>query len=314
MNLIKLTLLFCFFTTVLCGQEGHQEYPGYIVKLEGDTLRGRIILTTRMIKFRQDNVKTKHLRSELADYGYYANRKFYPKPDEAPPAKESKITGTITLANGDTLQDFYIHSIRPDVIIGYFEYPQYISYKAEEKELLNIRISEGFRDASKYHFVAPSIASRLKQASSNKSPYELVDLMQVNDFPTKGETFFMYAERIFMAEGGFRAYNISSRQPYHTEYKETVIATFAGGVAPVATRIGERMLAEKVLTRRIGDYDDWIIYKNKEIYNINNARDWKQMFDVIFEGEEDFIKSLDWQNIRKSNIIKVLKAYSKFTD
>ena len=311
MNPLKLTLLFCFFTTVLFGQQGHQEYPGYIVKLEGDTLRGRIILTSSVIKFRQDYVKTKYQRSELADYGYYANRKFYPKPDIAPPAKESKITGTITLANGDTLHNFYIHSIRPDIIIGYFEYPNYISYLAKEKKLLNLSISEGFRDASKFNLVAPSLVSKIRHGGVN-SPYKLVDLMEVNDFPTKGETAFMYAERVFKAKGGFRAYNISSRQPYHIESKATVIASFAGGFAPLATRMAEKALAEKIITRRIGGYADWIIYKNKEIYNINSAREWRKMFEVIFAGEVDFFKELGQRSIKVSDIREVLKAYCDF--
>lgn len=311
MNPLKLTLFFCFFTTILLGQ---QEVPGYIVKTEGDTLRGRITLKLEYIKFKQEDVVTEYSRSELLDYGYYGNRQFYPKPDKAPPSEESKITGTITLANGDTLQDFYIHSIRPDVIIGYFEYPKYILYKAEEKELLNLTISEGFRDASKYHFVASSLESKLKAGmlSGKNKPYVLVDLMQVNDFPKKGETYFMYAERVFEAEGGFRSYNISSRHPYYTEYKETLIAKFAGAVAPIATRIGEKVLAEKVLTRRIGDTSDWIIYKNEEIYTINNARDWKKNFDVIFEGEEKFAKYLKWQDVKTSNIVEVLKTYEVF--
>ena len=123
MNLAKLTLLFCFFTTILCGQ---QEVPGYIVKLEGDTLHGRIVIDDKKIKFRHEGVKTKYLRSEIADYGYYGNKVFFSRPDEVTPTPASKIEASLVLISGDTLPDFRLQKIHPDYIVGYFEYPKYV--------------------------------------------------------------------------------------------------------------------------------------------------------------------------------------------
>ncbi len=302
MNLIKLTLFFCLFTTILCGQ---QEYPGYVVKLDGDTLRGRITIMPYEIKFKHEGVKTKYQRRELADYGYYGNRKFYPKPDETPPAKESKMIGTIVLTNGDTLQNFYVHFILTDVIVGYFEYPKYISYRAEEGELLDLTINEGVRKASeKFNLFIPIV--RLREV-----PYVSIDLIEVKDFPEKGQTYPMYADRVFERDNGFRAYNINSKRPYQKVYEETTASYLVGTFATIPSLIIRRS-GDPILRIKKGEFDDWIIYKNGNIYTINNGREWKNMFDIIFEGEETFIKSLEREGIKKSNIIKVLKAYSNF--
>ena len=312
MNPLKLTLLFCLFTTILCGQ---QEYPGYIVKQEGDTLRGRITLMPNVIKFKQDNVKTKYFRSELADYGYYANRKFYPKPDETPPAKESDMIGTIVLANGDTLQNFYVHFILTDVIVGYFEYPKYISYRAEEGKLLDLTVNEGVRKATEtFNLFLPAmldetpgvLLTRVKDV-----PYASVDLIELKGFPKKGQTYPMYSNRIFERGEEFRAYNVNREKPYQKIYEETTASFLVGAVATIPGLIVRRS-GEPILRLKKGGLDDWIIYKNGEIYTIQNFREWKKMFNVIFEGEDEFIKSLEWQDIKMSNIVEVLKAYSNF--
>ena len=305
MNPLKLTLLLCFFTTILFGQ---QEYPGYVVKLEGDTLRGRIIVMPDLIKFLHENVKYKYQREELKDYGYYANRKFYSKPDEVPPAKESTIIGTIALASGDTLQDFYVHYILVDAIVGYFEYPKYVAYKAEEGKLIDLTINEGVRKASKELGFGLQIVKEV--------PYMSVDLIELKDFPKKGQIYSMYANRIFEKNNGFRAYNINSKRPYQKVFEETtgsfLVGTLGGRHGAIPSLMIRRS-GEPILKIKQGEFDDWIIYKNDEIYTITNARDWKQMFDTIFAGEDEFLKSLEWQNIKPSNITKVLKAYGDFT-
>jgi hypothetical protein len=283
MNPIKLTLLFSLFTTIIFGQ---QEYPGYVVRLEGDTLRGRIVITPDIIKFRYEGVKTKYSRSELSDYGYYANKVFFPKPDKNPPTKKSETKGIIVLVTGDTLHNFYITSIRPENIRGYFEYPNYIDYQASDNELSELIIKSETRN-------------------------DLIDLIVVEDFPKKGGTFFMYAKRVF--DSGLRAYNIDNRHPFNklpNKSPDTYFPAF-GIVGAVATELIKENYEPELINTN-GGYDDWIIYKNGKVYNINSIPEWKKKFTFIFEGDIGFPEYLEKNKIKRTNIRAILKAYGDF--
>lgn len=281
MNLIKLTLLFCFFTTVLCGQ---QEVPGYVVLLEGDTIRGRIVITYNKIKFRHEGVKSKYLRSELADYGYYGNQVFFSKPDKITPEPKSEIKASIVVVRGDTLQDFYVHSIHPDYIVGYFEYPKYILYEANKEELLELIIHEEEGDVA-------------------------MGLVRIKDYPKEGDLHFIYAERIYSK--GLSAYNIDSNHPYETRFRATVFVPLSKAAIPTAITL---TLVSTAITVGVNNErsNDWIIYKNERTYYINSLQEWNRAFDYIFAGDLRFDTYLNNNNVRRSQIEKVLIAYGDF--
>jgi hypothetical protein len=289
MNPLKLTLLLCFFTTILCGQ---QEYPGYIVKLEGDTLRGRIVVMPHVIKFRQDYEKTKYLRNELADYGYYGNGSFFSKPDEAPPAPKSNIKASLVLTIGDTLRNFRVQYKSPEHIIGYFEYPKYVVYDATEGELAELITHD--------------------EEKGNIS----TDLIYINDYPKKGNVLLMYSERIL--NEGLKAYNVNYERPFTVTYrKSTIWIPLSKSAIPAAALLTLISKAEHSngMVREVKAHastDDWIVYKNGKIYRITNFREWRKQFDNIFEGDIGFSDYLRKRDISAFSIIEILEAYGDF--
>jgi len=289
MNPLKLTLLFCFFTSILYGQ---QEYPGYIVKLEGDTLRGRIIVLPNMIKFRQEYEKTKYQRSELADYGYYANRSYFSRPDEVPPAPESNIKASLVLATGDTLRDFRLQYKSPEHVMGYFEYPDYVVYPATEGELSELITHDEERgDIS-------------------------MDLIHINDYPKKGNVLPMYTERI--VNGGLRAYNVNYERPFIVSIRKPTVwipigrAAIPGAVINTLLSHAQYSNGPVRNVRAVAGPDDWIVYKNGEIYEFNTFRKWRKMFDSIFTDEPGFSNYLKKQDISSFKIKTILEAYGDF--
>lgn len=283
MNLIKLTLFFCLFTTILCGQ---QEYPGYVVLLQGDTLRGRVVIGKEKIKFRQDGFKAKYLKTQLNDYGYYGNKVFFSKPDEIRPEPKSETKASIVVVTGDTLQDFRVYSIHPDYIIGYFEYPKYILYEANKEELLELIIHEEEGDIA-------------------------MDLIRIEDYPKEDDLHFIYAERIYSK--GLSAYNIDSNRPYEINYRATVFVPLSEAVVPLA--LAETLVSFAILA--VLEYEksnNWIIYKNERIYYINSLREWSKAFDYIFAGDLGFSSYLEKNNVSRLKIEKVLLAYNDFLE
>lgn len=281
MNPVKLTLFFCFFTTILFGQ---QEVPGYVVLLQGDTLEGRIVIGKEKIKFRQPGLKAKYLKTQLNDYGYYGNKVYFSKPDEIRPEPKSEISSSIVIVTGDTLQNFYVHSIHPDYIIGYFDYPKYIVYKAEEEGLLELIIHEEEGDVA-------------------------MDLIRIEDYPNKDNLHYIYAERIHSK--GLSAYNIDSNNPYQTRYRAKVFIPLSKSVVPLA--IGKTLVS--IATTSIVNNEqsnDWIIYKNERVYYLNSLAEWNKGFDYIFAGDEEFETYLERNKVNRLSIDKVLKAYGDF--
>jgi len=287
MNLLKLTLLFCLFTSALLGQ---QEYPGYVVKLEGDTLRGRIIVMPHVIKFLHENVKYKYQREELKDYGYYGNRSYFSRPDVAPPAPKSNIIGSLVLATGDTLTDFHVQYKSPEHIIGYFEYPKYLVYEAAKAELLElITHDQGEGDIS-------------------------TDLIFVDNYPKTGDVLPMYTPRI--VNKGLQAYNVNCARPYIVIYdRPTVYLPFSKGAiagAALQTLLSAALHDGSRRTEANADRHDWIIYKGDKTYYIKTYREWKKQFATIFEEDAGFEKYLKSKNINNDEVEAVLKAYGDF--
>lgn len=289
MNPLKLTLLFCFFTTLLFGQ---QEMPGYVVLLEGDTLRGRIAISTSKIKFRHDEGKAKYLRSEIADYGYYANKVFFSKPDEITPAPKSDITSTIVLTTGDTLQNFYLQNVNPDFIIGYFEYPKYILYEARTGELKEVTIHDAEEG---------DVTMRL---------------FSVDDYPKQGKILPLYV--ISVVNAGLKAYNVDPTRPYYTNYDSN---RYLGRLIANSLPLGIFTVnVAEAITKDLNAGDekkhskDWIIHKKDKSYTINSANEWKAAFGVIFSDDKGFPQFLAKREIPLSFIQGVIEAYGDFVD
>lgn len=286
MKLIKLTLLLCFFTIVLFGQ---QEAPGYIVSLEGDTLEGRIVIGIKWVKLKHEGVKTKYYKTDISDYGYYGNRVYFSKPDVTPPVRKSKIVSTLVFADGVQVSNFYLHKFSLDNIIGYFEYPKYVSYEAKKKDLTKFIIHD--------------------ETEGDIHMY----LIPIDDYPEKGETLYVYAEGII--SDGLVAYNVNRSKPYRTVYKTNgVLATLLSNTTPLGI-IGPSAIA-KVANRFVqyGRRNNWLIYKNDTVYEINTWLEWKQSYDEIFNNDKEFSKYLKEREIDYTKIEQVLKAYADYME
>jgi len=285
MKLLKFALLFCLYTTILCGQ---QEVPGYIVSLEGDTLRGRIVITDSKIKFRCKGEKSNFLRCDLEDYGYYGNNVFFSKPDIIVPAKKAETQGTIVLATGDTLDNFNIYSIRPESIRGYFEYPKYIDFEAKSGKLSELIIERSNQEHK-------------------------IDLIEVKSRSKSGELIPLYAVRSF--DKGLKAFNVSSYLPYSKSQKKYDPHIFLGfGIIGIAISEVIKENQELKIINTNGGFDDWIIHKNGKVYMISSIIEWKKKFDTIFENDIGFTKYLEKHKIKRSKIKTILKAYGDFIE
>jgi hypothetical protein len=287
MNLLKLTLFFCLFTTVLFGQ---QEMPGYVVLLEGDTLRGRIAITTNKIKFRHDGGKAKYLRSEIADYGYYSNKVFFSRPDEITPAPESDITSTVVLATGDTLHNFYLQNVNPDFIICYSVYPKYVLYEARTGGLKEITIHDEEEE---------DITMRL---------------FDVEDYPKQGQMLPVYV--ISVVNEGLKAYNGDRSRPYYTDYSgNKVLGRLIANALPLGiftVNIAEEITKSLNADDKRRHSQDWIVYKNDKSYTINSAKNWNEAFGLIFQDDKGFPPFLAKRDISLADISGVLEAYDDF--